>query len=197
MPPTVIAKLDNVSFSYPNDEHRLLKNFCLTISRGDIIQLAGKNGSGKTTIFKLLDGTLKPVSGTIDYPRSVVRLDQNSWDITAENLTVEEHLHGLEQGNQGYGLKLLEQFGSEINNKMNRFVGELSGGQRQIVALCTALSIQPELVMLDEFNAYLDDEKSELALDMLSQFSTDSDAAIVFVSHRATRMDFSNKKIGL
>jgi ATPase subunit of ABC transporter with duplicated ATPase domains len=75
----VLAQLTNVSLSFP--DKKVLEDVSLTVYPGDRISLVGENGTGKTSLFRMLKGRLKPDSGEISFARGV-RIGYLQQDVT-------------------------------------------------------------------------------------------------------------------
>ncbi|MBQ9470635.1 MAG: ABC transporter ATP-binding protein [Bacteroidales bacterium] len=169
----------------------VLRGVSLDINADDFIGIVGPNGGGKTTLLRLLIGELKPLAGRVDrsclnvgYLPQVQQIDR-AFPITVLDVV----LSGL-MGRQGlwrrYGkvqreaaMECLRQAGVEALH--GRSVGELSGGQLQRVLLCRALVSQPELLILDEPNTYVDNKFEGELYELLRQLN--QRMAIVMVSH--------------
>lgn len=161
----------------------------LTINRGDLVLLSGRNGSGKTTFLKTVAGLLTPLSGTISAPGAVLiptRIPK------VKGFTVTEFVNtGLtpnyhEEGGRYPSLTLsvgetLELLG--IAELADRDISTLSDGQFQKACLAPALASGKQLILLDEPTAFLDTESRENLMQLLSSFTN---CAIIVSSHDIT-----------
>ncbi|UCD64541.1 MAG: ATP-binding cassette domain-containing protein [Candidatus Zixiibacteriota bacterium] len=170
--------LENVTFRYRDDAPPALTNINLAIRAGESVCVMGANGSGKSTFARLLAGLVDLRQGQVRIAspggRAVpVALIFQNPDNQMVAVTVEKELaFGLE--NLGYDQsdmerlvgQSLEKFG--IGHLRNRLTMELSGGEKQRVALASVMIFEPDILVLDEPDSFLDEEgkaalKRELA----------------------------------
>ncbi|MFH2050734.1 MAG: energy-coupling factor transporter ATPase [bacterium] len=156
----------NVTYKYANDSIPAVKNLSFDIKCGELLCLMGANGSGKTTLARLIAGLIKPFRGRIDVGHNgnskVGILFQNP-DNQMVAVTVEKEIaFALE--NQNVPLKemetritrTLERF--SITHLRKRLNSELSGGEKQRVALASVMIAEPSILLLDEPDSFLDQE---------------------------------------
>ncbi|QSH42423.1 ABC transporter ATP-binding protein [Lentisphaerota bacterium ZTH] len=170
-----ILTAENLCFSYEK-EKAILKQFCLGVDKGEFVGLIGPNGSGKTTILKLLSGFLLPESGNVlldgknicqlSSRQRAIKLGVVSQLIAAVMpFTVKQvvemgrtaRLSPLlplrQQDNEAVCCALNEMDIFEIRNKLFNC---LSGGERQRTIVAAALAQEPEMLLLDEPTSALD-----------------------------------------
>lgn len=123
-----------------------LDNVSLEVREGEIVGLFGHNGAGKSTVLKVLLGTVVPDSGSITLSCSLGYVPQG--ERVFKNLTVEENicLTSVEKKVPQYLLELFPALASKLRAKGKT----LSGGEQQMVALLRALIHKPKLLLLDE-----------------------------------------------
>ena len=191
--PAAAVRVDAVSVSI--DRQPLLAPTSLTLERGHAIAIRGRNGSGKTTLLRVLTGAQRPSSGSaLVYGAPVdVRNLQFRRRLAAllgppplaRELTVREHLRfiaatwGIEAVDAAADA-LLDDLG--IAHLGRRFGHELSSGQSQLFALAMTLIRPFDVLVLDEPEQRLDEERRALVARVLRQ-RIDAGAALVFASH--------------
>jgi len=168
----------------------IIRDFTLRIQRGDRIGLVGANGTGKTTLLKLLTGELKPDSGTvtqaktlsgivIDQQRKLMAPDKRVRDVLAEGGDWIE-VRGVKKHIKGYLKEFL--FDPSLTEAP---VGSLSGGERSRLLLAREFARASNLLVLDEPTNDLDLE----TLDLLQEVIADYEGTVMIVSHDRDFLD--------
>jgi peptide/nickel transport system ATP-binding protein len=179
----------------------------LTICRGETVGLVGESGSGKSTILRAIAGLLLPQSGTITYDetkslntsvgerekdllRSIQLIFQNPdaslnprhtvAEILAQPLRLYFGLDGDELRERS--VTLLEQVRLRADY-LERLPSQLSGGEKQRVAVARAFAAEPELVLCDEVTSALDVSVQAAVLHLLTQLQVNHGTTYIFVSH--------------
>ncbi|MGN0577804.1 MAG: ABC transporter ATP-binding protein [Ruminiclostridium sp.] len=191
------------------DESTLFDNFAFHVDKGEFVSIIGSNGSGKTTLLNLICGTKKPDSGSIIFKdRDITKLPEHKRAAfigrvlqdprlgTCGNLTILENMALADNKNKSYGLSfsvnrkrtdyyrtLLESCGMGLENRMSVPVGNLSGGQRQALALIIATMTDIELLILDEHTAALDPKSSETLMEITDRVVSEKKLTTVMVTH--------------
>ena len=192
-----------LSKSYRVDDRRItvLDNISLAVKKGEFIVIEGKSGSGKSTLLSLLSGIDKPDRG---------RIILHNTDITELS---EDRLAPFRNRTIGYvfqsfhlipSLTALENimFPAELNRdpeaaakavellrrvdlqqRQHNFPHQLSGGEKQRVALCRALVNDPQIVFADEPTGNLDSTNSETILQLLLELRRELDTTLVLATH--------------
>lgn len=198
--PMIVIKDLNITFG----TNHVLKDFSLTLYKGENIVVLGKSGSGKSVLIKCIIGLLKPDSGSIEV------LGENIMDLQHEELdhirmktgflfqsnalydsmTVRENLefplrrHGVEKSP-----KLVDDLVHEaltnvgLPDTENMMPSELSGGMKKRISLARTLILKPQIILYDEPTTGLDPitgkEISNLMLDVQEKYNTSS----IIISH--------------
>ncbi len=154
---------------------QLLNNISLNIYQGDKIGFVGRNGTGKSTLLKLIIGQDKEFQGQININSSVGYLPQ-FYNYTAGQ-TVEEF---LTEASYDYGsfLRLMKEFGFETEF-LDRYIADCSGGEQTKLQLIRLLIDKPDLLILDEPTNHLDIETRNWLAGFLQEFQ----GGILMVSH--------------
>ncbi|WP_027363088.1 energy-coupling factor ABC transporter ATP-binding protein [Desulfospira joergensenii] len=191
-----LIRLNNISFSYPG-RGMVLDHINLEINRGERIGLVGPNGSGKTTLFHIIMGLLKPTSGSIkifgkemktdkDFKetyKKVGLLFQDADDQLFCPTVMEDVAFGpLNLGRskdeaKAIARKTLAKLG--IADFESRITHRLSGGEKRLVALATVLSMEPEVLLLDEPSTGLDENTKKTLIDVLNRL----ELSYILISH--------------
>lgn len=211
----MIYEIKDLVFSY-NKQKTILNNINLEINQGELLCVLGKNGSGKSTLFKCLLGLLKTDSGEIlldnknlkdikekDIAKLVGYVSQNN-DSTFGFTVYEYVLMGLASniGMFSHPGKDEELAVDKILNEMNlyqfkdRKFNELSGGERQQVAIARAIVSQPKIILFDEPTAHLDYSNQIKILRMIKDLSNKG-YAIVITTHDPNHAIMLNGKVAL
>lgn len=165
-----LLELRDVTFRYPDTSYDAVRGVSLTLAPGEHICLVGSNGSGKSTIAHLACADIVPDAGELIVDGSPTTdpgcggivalvgqdpLEQITSILVAENVSFGPRCQLLDEAEiQERVVEALEDCG--IVNLAERSVSELSGGQMQLVALASALSIHPRYLVLDEATSHLD-----------------------------------------
>jgi zinc transport system ATP-binding protein len=194
----IAVKFDSVSFSYSASTDAVLENVSFHIHQGEFVALVGPNGSGKTTVLKLILGLEQPTSGRIELfgalrEKAALRRDRlgyvpqqppadQSFPITA----LEVVRMGLLRPSSAYApdgkaaaLAAMEQAG--IADLAGRSYRALSGGQRRRLLVARALAVKPDIIILDEPTANMDAESEARLFETLGQIK--GSATILIVTH--------------
>lgn len=199
-----LVEINNLSVSY--DQKTVLEKASLDISPNDFLGVIGPNGGGKTTLIKALLGLVKPDSGTIKFHiplKKVGYLPQINQVDKRFPITVMDVVRSGKTGNQSFGLfkknKADLDYAEQLINEMgisdikDKAIGELSGGQMQRVFLCRSLMNQPELLILDEPDTFVDNQFESELYEKLKELN--QRMAIILVSHDVGTISFYVKTI--
>ncbi|MET4821775.1 type I secretion system permease/ATPase [Endozoicomonas lisbonensis] len=206
-------EFDQVDFTYPEQEIQALRGVSLKIKEGEKVAIIGRIGSGKTTIEKLILGLYEPENGAIridgidlrqlnpsDLRSSIGCVSQ---DITLFYGSIKENITlGASFIDDAALLKAAEiagvtEFANKHPNGLDMVVGErgqnLSGGQRQSIALARALLMDPPILVLDEPSSSMDNTTEQ---HMKEQLKTRcKDKTIVLVTHKASMLDMVDRLV--
>ena len=193
----VLIQMTGVSYRYPGSEKNVLDALNFTFSQGQRIGLIAPNGSGKTTLFHLIMGLIRPDAGEIvifgnkvqrekDFlpvRRRIGMLFQDSDDQLFSPTVIEDVAFGpLNQGKSvddalAISRKTLHFLGLDAFE--DRVTFKLSGGEKRLVALATILSMEPDLLLLDEPTTGLDSKTKATLIEVLNRLALPS----IVISH--------------
>ncbi len=187
MAENVILRFDNVTFEYV-ERKPVLDEVSFSVRRGAKITLMGQNGAGKSTIFKLIKGELKPTKGNVFITdNSSIATASQMVDKADLVLTIEEYFANAYGGNPNKLKSEISKVMDAVNLTVpfDRKVGDLSGGQQARILLAFALIQNPDILLLDEPTNNLD----KAGIDHLIEFLVMYDKTVMVISHDA---DFLN-----
>jgi putative ABC transport system ATP-binding protein len=179
---------------------------CL-IENGDFIVIVGTNGSGKTTLFDIIAGTVIPDEGIIEYRDAVIttqdecqrsmwmsRLLQNTSLNCVPSMTVAENFAlamlkiksarfspALDEEKRAIILARLREFKLDVH--IDTPMGNLSGGQRQLIAFIMATITHPQLLLLDEPTAALDPLAATILLKTVALYNKSHGLTTLLITH--------------
>jgi len=185
----IAVRFASVSFSY--GDLQVLKDASFHIHRGEFVAMVGPNGSGKTTVLKLLFGLEKPSSGKIEILGSVAYVSQQAPADQMFPITVRDVVRmGLLQPYKRYPREKNTSAGQSVAEAMEktgiadlaaRSYRSLSGGQRRRALVARALAAKPDLLVLDEPTANMDSESEARLYETLG--SCKGNTTILIVTH--------------
>lgn len=197
--------IQNVSFSYPQAESRVLEEVCLTIPKGKSVAFIGASGAGKTTLADIVLGVLSSEKGEVLVDKNVIDTASKTWhskigyipqtiflmdDSIRNNIAfgidsndIDEVL--LEQAIEGAQLK---EFIKTLPQGLETEIGErgvrLSGGQRQRIGIARALYTNPEILVLDEATSALDNDTESAVMEAIDKLA--GTKTLIIIAHRLT-----------
>jgi branched-chain amino acid transport system ATP-binding protein len=189
-----LLHLDDVHAYY--GDHHVLDGISFGVDRDEVVAYLGRNGTGKTTTFKLVTGLLEPREGTITYDGDVINglaphvVGRRGVAYVAADrkvfphLTVRENIRlpTLERDAEPDYESLFELF-PDLREYDRSRAGSLSGGQQQMVAIAQALASDPDLLLLDEPVQGLAVQFVEKVSDLLGRLTTERDLAVLLIEH--------------
>lgn len=189
-----------IYFRYNADSENIIKDMDIDVKEGEIFGIVGGNGTGKTTLLKLLSGLLKPVKGIIKiwdkkidkykngslYKKNIAMLPQNPSDMFV-NETVREELNELiklfisdkNTAEEKYS-EIIDKF--VLANVENNHPYDLSGGEKQKLGLAKIMIAEPKILLLDEPSKGLDALSKSDLISILRQLKNEGNT-IVIISH--------------
>ena len=207
-----IIQINEVSFSYKGSNFSQIKNLNLTINEGEVVAITGKTGSGKSTIFLMLLGLLKPTKGNILYNGQNIYHHIRNWrkligyvsqKVYLLDRSIKENIQfnfdsNIENKNkleQALNIADLDKVIKEMKNGVNTLVGNdgimLSGGEKQRIAIARTVYKNPEILIMDEFTSALDEETEIKIIKNLKKMF--SGKTILIITHRKSTLEICDK----
>ena len=200
-------ELKNVSFTYPNSEKKALDNISLKINKGEHIAIVGANGSGKSTIVKILSGLYTPTDGIIlyndkdalEYPKTEIYNNMSAvfQDFGRYAMTIEENVKLGDSENNDDITEFLKdaEFDAYEDTKTllsREFNGvDLSGGQWQRLSIARGMYRKSDLLFFDEPTSAIDPKEEMKILGKIEKLI--SDKTSVIVTHRLSAVKLADK----
>ena len=205
-----MIRFEHVSYRYPGSQSSVLSEVSLEIQEGEFLLVMGPSGSGKSTLLRCLNGLVPHFYGgvmagqvQVDGRDPVALGPKGMSDLVGFVLQdpeaqfvvdkVEDELaFALE--NQGQDplvmRKRIEEVLDQLNiaDLRNRSVSTLSGGERQRVAIAAVMTLQPQVLVLDEPTSQLDPQGAEEVLDTLVKLNQDLGLTVILSEHRLERV---------
>ena len=195
-----MLKVENLNFRYSKFSRPVLNGASLELNPGEIGILLGKNGSGKTTLFKNILGIHKPNSGRIMFDgEDLLKMSRKErarriayvpQDIHFGALTVFDSImlgrisyFGLKSGDDDYRAVEKILIDMHLEEFAFRMVDELSGGERQKIAIARAMAQEPQLMVFDEPTGNLDIANEQLIMEEARKLAKEKNIAILSSLH--------------
>src|SRR3954451_9233831 len=202
--PAARISVERVAYAFPGQGVALIKGVNFSLAPGESLAVIGPSAAGKTTLIRLLIGTLPPSAGTVrldgadvyqwmreDFGRHVGYLPQ---DVELFDCTVFSNIARLADADPAAVYEAAKLAGCHemilrLPNGYDTQIGDggqhLSGGRRQLVGLARAMFGRPKLIVLDEPNSNLDGDAEARLIQALERLK-EQDTTVVLVSHRPT-----------
>lgn len=202
-------EFNNVTFSYgtPGDETEsrkrkdAVKDVSFAIEKGTFVCIIGSNGSGKSTVAKLMNGLILPTSGTVISAGYDTSDDQNIWEIRRlvgmvfQNPDNQIIATSVEE-DVAFGLENIgvprEEMIARVDEALKMCGVEkyrhsephlLSGGQKQRVSIAGILAMRPSCIVLDESTAMLDPKGRKQVLDIVKKLNKEENITVILITH--------------
>ncbi|MBW2337278.1 MAG: ABC transporter ATP-binding protein [Deltaproteobacteria bacterium] len=204
----IVLEVENVSASYTGKEtEKVLEGIDLKVRRGRTVALVGESGSGKSTLARVITGLLPPLEGRVIYgdkelppalksrkletlrimqmiyqmPDTALNPRQRVRDVIGRPLTFYFGMKGKEKNDRI--IELLEMIELSPKKYIDRYPGELSGGEKQRVCIARALAAKPEMIICDEVTSALDQLVAEEILKLLQDLQNELSVSYLFITH--------------
>ena len=198
------VKIENLSFSYPEQSHRVLKDINLNIEGGEFVTLCGPSGSGKSTLLRQLKLAISPHGirrGAIYFQGKPLEEVEQKKQASAigfvmqnpdNQIVTDKVWHELAFGLESLGMatsvirrrvaEMASFFG--IQDWYYKDVNDLSGGQKQLLNLAAVMVMQPALLILDEPTSQLDPIAAADFVNTIGRINRELGTTIIIAEHR-------------
>lgn len=202
-----ILEVKHLSFSV--GEKEILKDISFKIQKGDFLTIKGPSGSGKSTLLKLLAAIMNPSTGEIiykgkplseyeitDYRKEVSYTFQNAalfGTTVADNLMFPYEIRN-EPFDRDRAIALLDKV-MLSEQYLDQKITELSGGEKQRVALIRNVLFTPEVLLLDEVTSALDAENRKVISEAILGLNRENNITVLWVTHNTDEINDAAKTI--
>ena len=217
MPVDSAVEFKDVSFTYPDTKKAILDQISFKIKRGSWTSLIGHNGSGKSTISKLINGLLLPDSANNSRITVLgMTLNQKTvWDVREKVGIVfqnpDNQFVGATVGDDvAFGLenravpreqmvKIVRKVLADVGmlDYIDAEPANLSGGQKQRVAIAGILAVEPKIIILDESTSMLDPKGREQVLKIIKHLKKEKNLTVISITHDIDEANMADNVIVL
>lgn len=192
-----MASIEVKNISKIFDNKLVLNDLNFKVNDGELLSILGKSGCGKTTLLKILIGIERPSSGSIlKNNKNITNYDISKRDmgIVFQNYALFPNMTVLE--NVSYALKNKLKNNNEaikqamdiismvnLEEHVNKYPNELSGGQMQRVAIARTLALKPDVILLDEALSALDAENKIILRNKIRELNKKFNITMIFITH--------------
>ena len=206
---SVVLECRNLSFSYP--EKTLFKDFNLQIKKGERVSILGESGCGKTSLLRVCAGLEKPSGGEVLLRGQTVVNDSVFVPVNKRNIgfvfqnfalfekvSVEKNIfYGCKNDSHKEEAKKLIEI-MKLSNHLKKYPYQLSGGEKQKVALARSLALQPDLIFLDEPFSSIDPDQTQFLMKEVINLFEKLDVTALMVTHSIEESQlFSSRTVKL
>lgn len=207
-----MLSLQNINLTFnsgSNFERQIFKGLNFEIKEGEFITLIGGNGAGKSTMFNIISGYIKPDSGNLmlngqditstpQHMRAslISKVMQDPRMGTISDMTIEENMSfaymrgqsrylvpSLNSNRRKLFRNKLAMLGMGLEDKLDMEAGKLSGGQRQALSLIMAILTDSKILLLDEITAALDPKTAETVMQIAANIVKEEKRTTIMITH--------------
>lgn len=205
-------EFQNIEFSYPGAQNKILKNINFKICKNELIGIYGNSGAGKSTLLNIILGLIKPSSGKIILNNKPVNLNNFNWyqkiglvsqkvflnnDKIINNIAFGIPEDQVDQKKINEVIKqselsnFLENNGTSVHDIVGEEASKISGGQAQRIAISRALYKNSEVIIMDEPFSNLDTKVTKKLMQTIKILKKNK--IIIIVSHQYETLNFCDK----
>lgn len=193
-----MLEVRNIHFRYPSEAY-LFQNVNITIKPGEIVGLYGKSGSGKTSLAKIIAGHLKPCKGSVQIAAQAIPKNQvNPIQLIVQHpekaINPRWRMKKVLEENGAIPDGLLETLGVK-EEWMQRYAGQLSGGELQRFCLARALSNHTKYIIADEMTTMLDALTQAQVWNAIIKLAKERNLGVLAISHNMELLERVSSRI--
>ena len=184
----ILLKIENLTFGYDRSKP-LFKDFSLTLKRGEIVSIVGRSGVGKSTLFSLICGEVKPQKGRIK-AKKVSQIFQDPYSSFHPSYSIINQINDVANTNG------MEKFLEELNldrSLLDKLPHQLSGGELQRCSILRVLLMKSDIILADEPTSALDNIVQLDTMKLLLKFL--DDVGILMITHDMDLAKWCSDKI--
>ena len=207
-----MLEFKDVKFKYP-DGTRVLNGLSFTVNEGEFVYVIGPTGVGKSTIAKLITSEVVPTSGSVMFnninvgklKKRQIPLYRRKLGVVYQNFLLLEDNTCLE--NITFVLEMSDMSKKEclsrarvvlkmvnLQDKPNKFPKDLSGGEKQRLAIARAIAHKPKLLICDEPTANLDPVMADEIMNIIENINKETGTAVIFITHNSLLVNERRKR---
>lgn len=209
---TAMISLNGVSYRYKDASRPALSDVTLTIARGDWLTVVGRNGSGKSTFGRLLNGLFLPTEGEVIVDGLLTSDEHQRWSIRQKVGIVfqnpdHQFVATTVRDDIAFGLENLGLDRAEMRTRIERYaqligltslldeeIDHLSGGQKQRVAIAGVFAMEPDVIVFDEATSMLDPIGRKEVLQTMKRLH-EIGCTIVSITHHMDEAFYGNRVV--
>ena len=194
---TSMLEVKNLSFSYGRRKAKVLEDFSLTLQKGSVYGLLGKNGTGKSTLLYLMSGLLRPQNGQVlykgievvkRYPETLQDMFLVPEEFALPNVSLKQYVKLNAPFYPSFSEEILKACLSDFGMGEDLELGALSMGQKKKVFICFAIATNTTLLLMDEPTNGLDIPSKSQFRKMIATNMSD-DKAVIISTHQVRDID--------
>ena len=194
---TKMIKVEDLSFSYGRRKTKVLDGFSMSLNKGSVYGLLGKNGTGKSTLLYLMAGLLRPQTGKVYYkgvdvilrkPTTLQDMFLVPEEFALPNVSMKQYVKLNAPFYPHFSDELLKACLRDFDMNVDIHLGELSMGQKKKAFMCFALATNTSLLMMDEPSNGLDIPSKSQFRKVIASGMTD-DKAVIISTHQVRDID--------
>ena len=203
-----MIKIKDIYKTYGEKDNKVevLKGIDLNINDGDFVVILGPSGSGKSTLLNIVSGLEKPDSGSVSYDDKLITKmnDKELTDFRKNNIGfIFQQYYLLQNLNADKNVRMGADLISNkdykdiikavgLENKLDKYPYELSGGEQQRVSIARALAKKSKVLFLDEPTGALDEKTGRSILDYITKLQKEEKFTIVMITHNENIAEMAN-----